>query len=271
MFLTNVKIAVASLAVGAGWLAAAATIGLAQEKRKARSAPPALSAQSREILAKLEKRVPMPFANETTLDDVLKYIRTSTPGKYQFGIPIYVDPAGLKIAKQSLYSTITLDVENAPLKETLPRVLQQLQLEFVVDDGVLFISSPELIERERTEPAVVVKDDSTKTKLVLKSLDEPHRLPLTDATTLEDLVKYVTQVTTGPDGPALSIEVDLHGLYNANCTMKSTVQIELEGVPLRTGLRLALKQLGLAFAVKDGTVVISSPNGIRKLKDEKKT
>jgi hypothetical protein len=264
MFLTEVKIAVAALAVGA-----AATIGIAQEKTKAKSAP-ARSAQSKEILAKLEERVPMPFPNETPLVDVLKYIQTSTLRKYQFPIPIYVDPAGLKLAKRSLTSTFTLEVENAPLKETLPRVLEQLQLEFVVDDGVLFISAPELIERDRKEPVVVAKDDSPKTKRVLKTLDEPHQMPLPDATTLEDLVKYVTQMTTGPDGPALSIDVDLHGLYNANCTMQSTVQIDLEGAPLRTSLRLALKQLGLAFAVKDGTVVISSPNGIRRLKDEKK-
>ena len=266
MFNIKSRIAVASLA-----FVAAATVGLAQEKSKAKSAPPALSAQSKEILARLEKRVPMPFPHETPLEDVLRYIQSSTPGKYQLGIPIYVDPAGLKLAKRSLTSTIALDLENAPLKETLPRVLEQLQMAFVVDDGVLFISSPELIERDRTEPVVIAKDDSAKTKRVLKTLDEPHQLPLTDATTLEDFVKYVTQMTTGPNGPALTIEVDPHGLHNANCTMNSTVQIELEGVPLRTGLRLALKQLGLAFAVKDGTVVISSPLGIRKLKSEPKS
>ncbi len=266
MFLTIAKLAVGSLAVGA-----AATIGFAQEKTKAKSAPPARSAQSKAILAKLEKRLPMPFPNETPLDDVIKYIRTRTAGPHDIGIQIYLDPAGLKLAKRSLTSTFTLDVENALLKETLPRVLEQLQLDFVVDDGVLFISASELIERDRKEPVVVAKDDSPKTKLVLKTLDDPYQFPFPDATTLEDIVRYVTQATTGPNGPALKIEVDPHGLYNANCTMQSTVQIDLEGVPLRTSLRLALKQLGLAFAVKDGTVVISSPTGIRKLKDEKKS
>src|SRR5262249_41299247 len=47
------------------------------------------------ILKKLETPIPMNFANETPLDDVLKYIKTSL-GKHDHPIPIYVDPIGLQ-------------------------------------------------------------------------------------------------------------------------------------------------------------------------------
>ncbi len=40
--------------------------------------------------------------------------------------------------------------------------------------------------------------------------------------------------------------------------MNSTVQLDLEGVPLRTSLRLMLKQLGLTYKVEDGVVMITS-------------
>src|SRR5262249_22576042 len=40
-------------------------------------------------------------------------------------------------------------------------------------------------------------------------------------------------------------------------TLTSVVQIDLEGVPLRTTLALCLKQLGLAYEVKDGLVRIT--------------
>ena len=40
------------------------------------------------------------------------------------------------------------------------------------------------------------------------------------------------------------------------------MKINLEGVPLKTSLRLLLKQLGLAYCVKEGLLIISSPEGI---------
>ena len=44
--------------------------------------------------------------------------------------------------------------------------------------------------------------------------------------------------------------------------MTSPVTLDLEGVPLKTTLRLMLKQLGLAYCVKDGLLIISSLEGI---------
>jgi hypothetical protein len=40
--------------------------------------------------------------------------------------------------------------------------------------------------------------------------------------------------------------------------MSSTIRIDVEGVPLRTTLRLLLRQLGLGYYVKDGMLNISS-------------
>ena len=47
-------------------------------------------------------------------------------------------------------------------------------------------------------------------------------------------------------------------------TPESTVMMDLEGVPLKTSLRLVLKQLGLAYCVRDGVLIISSVEGIRE-------
>ncbi len=40
--------------------------------------------------------------------------------------------------------------------------------------------------------------------------------------------------------------------------MTSTVTLDLEGVPLKTTLRLMLKQLGLTYTVKDGLLTITN-------------
>ena len=51
------------------------------------------NARDRAVLAKLEQPVSMSFANETPLEDVLKYIKSATQGPNDTGIPIYIDPA----------------------------------------------------------------------------------------------------------------------------------------------------------------------------------
>lgn len=99
--------------------------------------------RSLKILAKLEEPVSMSFANETPLDDVLKYIKQATTTPTYSGIPIYVDPVGLQTAERSLNSTIQMDLEGVPLRRTLQLLLTQLGLVYYVEDGVLVITSPD--------------------------------------------------------------------------------------------------------------------------------
>jgi hypothetical protein len=79
-------------------------------------------------------------------------------------------------------------------------------------------------------------------------------------TPLEDVLKYVRSATVGRekgDGP-IPIYVDPIGLQEAEKTMKSPVALEIEGVPLATSLRLALRPLNLMFFVqKDGLLIIT--------------
>ena len=55
------------------------------------------------------------------------------------------------------------------------------------------------------------------------------------------------------------------GLEETKRSLNSTILVDLEGVPLKTTLRLMLDQLGLACVVKDGRLVIHSREGIGKL------
>jgi hypothetical protein len=84
--------------------------------------------------------VSMSFANETPLEDVLKYIKSATQGPKDNGIPIYVDPVGLDEAETTMNSPVTLDLEGVPLKTTLRLLLKQLGLTYTVKDGLLTIT-----------------------------------------------------------------------------------------------------------------------------------
>jgi hypothetical protein len=93
------------------------------------------------LWAALDKPVPMPFAMETPLVTVLKHVKAVTQSpELPNGIPIYVDPAGLQEAEQTLRSPITLSVDGIPLKSTLALLLKQLDLDYRVKDGLLTIT-----------------------------------------------------------------------------------------------------------------------------------
>jgi hypothetical protein len=88
-----------------------------------------------------------------------------------------------------------------------------------------------------------------------------QRVPMhfLEATPLADVLKYIKMATTGADGKDIPIYVNPIGLMEAEKTMTSTViNMDLDGVPLQTSLRLCLAQLDLAYNVKDGLLLITS-------------
>jgi hypothetical protein len=80
-----------------------------------------------------------------------------------------------------------------------------------------------------------------------------------EETPLEGVIKYVRDSTKSPTFPeGIPIYVDPIGLQEVEKSLTSTVSIDLAQVPLRMSLSLLLKQLGLAYQVKDGLLTIIS-------------
>jgi len=111
---------------------------------------------------------------------------------------------------------------------------------------------------------MAVRDTEPRSQVIRKKLEEAISFSFANPTPLEDLLKYIKQATTTPTYPGVPIYVDPKGLDETNCTITSPVAIDLEGIPLRTTMRLALKQLGLAYCVRDGVLIISSVQGINE-------
>ena len=85
----------------------------------------------------------MNFPNPTPFEDIKKYIEQSTQDEQAglaTGLPIYVDPEGLKEAEAKMTSTITLNLEGVPLRTTLRLAVRQLGLDYRVDGGLILIS-----------------------------------------------------------------------------------------------------------------------------------
>jgi RNA polymerase sigma factor (sigma-70 family) len=107
--------------------------------------------RTKQLLAALEEPIAMSFANETPLDDVLKYIKQATTTATYPGIPIYVEPKGLADAKATIQSTVQIDREGVPLRITLNQALRPLGLSYIVKDGLLMIDSRANVTELRLE------------------------------------------------------------------------------------------------------------------------
>jgi RNA polymerase sigma factor (sigma-70 family) len=110
-----------------------------------------LEEKTRQIELILDLPIPMSFPNETPLNDVLKYIKRATTTPTFPGIPIYINPPGLKEAGKTIQSTVLIDRQDVPLKESLREVLQQVGMAYLVKDGFLMIDSRMSIMERRVE------------------------------------------------------------------------------------------------------------------------
>ena len=154
-----------------------------------------------------------------------------------------------------------MDVNDAPLQVTLSLLLDQVGLAYVVKDDVLIISSPQGstgsgTRRRSWQPTHRhgrrrCLPGSTRPSHVLRRWVVPGR---------HSRIHQARDHTPSWDG--IPIYVDPSGLQEALVSLTSTVSIDLDGVPLKTTLRLMLSQLGLAYTVKDGLLIISSAEDI---------
>lgn len=95
---------------------------------------------------------------------------------------------------------------------------------------------------------------------VMRLLEEPIPMSFANGKTLGEVLDYIKEETAkiGPEG-GLKFHVDDIGLQEAEVTLESPVRIDLEGIPLRTTLKLVLDQLDLAYQIQpEGFVIITA-------------
>jgi RNA polymerase sigma factor (sigma-70 family) len=99
-----------------------------------------------------------------------------------------------------------------------------------------------------------------RSQLIIGKLEESVVMKFVEETPLEEIIKHIRDSTKSSDMPSgIPIYVDPAGLSEADKTMSSTIRnLELDGVPLRRTLQLALAQLDLGYFIVDGMLYITS-------------
>ena len=215
--------------------------------------------RTKAIRPKLEMPIALKYPREVPLERILSDIAKATQGPNDRGIPIYVEPVGLAAAEKTMTAPVTINVEGVPLENALRRLLAPLGLAYCVLDGLLIVGGRDLIDEGNNTP-ILGCDQSPGTRAILTKLEQSIALKYPGPTPLEQVLAEIVKATQGPNDSGLRIYVDPSGLEAAEQTMTSPVTIDLEGIPLRTTLRFLLRQLGLAYRVHDGLLIITVPD-----------
>jgi hypothetical protein len=128
--------------------------------------------QAARTWARLDKVIPIPFKDETALEDAIQYIRKTTAEAGDTGIPIYLDPLSLYEAEFTTQSPVILRLDGIPLKAALALMLKPLDLVYEVqDDGLVVISGPKS-EHNPLEPTPFILDELRALRAELAELRE---------------------------------------------------------------------------------------------------
>lgn len=99
------------------------------------------------------------------------------------------------------------------------------------------------VDRQTRQPAEIRIDKALKETTSLSFI----------ATPLQDVVDYLK------DLHQIEIQIDVRALADGGMDTQSPVDIQLEGVSLRSALRLMLSRMDLAYIIKDEVLLITTP------------
>jgi hypothetical protein len=142
---------------------------------------------------------------------------------------------------------------------------------------ILLPPDPRFEQKQPTEAPAPRSAYDERTQAILAALDAPCSLQFPESAAIGDVLQFIARATESPGLPdGLPLYLDPSGLVElrrrqgpaasgtetddsapALSSLRArTVSLNLAQVPLRTGLRLALKQAGLGYIVKDGVVYV---------------
>jgi hypothetical protein len=132
--------------------------------------------------------------------------------------------------------------------------------------GRAFLAEADVwLAQAKTDKAEKAKDKGSgpgkdpQSRRIVAKLEEPLIMSFPDETPLADVLKHIKESTKSSELPhGIAIYVDPIGLQESEKSLTSTITMDLEGVPLRRTLQLALHQLGLVYYVYDGMLFITS-------------
>ncbi len=247
--------------------------------------------KSRALNKRLDEPINLSFPKETPLEDVFGYLKNAARAHEGERLPIYVDPT----VRKNFEKLVQIDLPGVPLRTTLTLLLNQAELAWSVQDGLLIISTKTHVDSIfqiachftlafGSQQFGWLRPTVRSPKMLTK-FDAPITLSFPEKTPLQDIIKAIREATKEPDGAEIPIyfgapvsvgqEVSGFASIVEKKVGELPVQIDLKDIPLRTCLALLLAQpeIGaptggsskLDGRIMDGVLIIGESGWVHSL------
>ncbi len=217
--------------------------------------------------AKNDKKIP-------SLERLIQVVQSTTKDPaigLPRGIPIELQTASRRIAQLQPINLPRLASykKSTPFQTILDKEMKAFGLKYEVKFGTLYIG----FDNEQTvlnigndvyeQPSSITRelDDEKRNEMIRAKLDRIIPLKFPKQVSLNELVAYIKKATRDGDEKPIPIYVDPRVFGDQPFNYAKSVEdpaivIDLDDVPLRTSLRLALIQMHLEYAVSGGLLII---------------
>ena len=176
------------------------------------------------------------------------------------------EKAGLDVGTRRLVDVAEANLNQIESQIDMARDITGIKADVALEPAGLVAGRSENVPGEAKNVDEPAAEGQELADRVMNQLERPIALPFESETPLSDVVQYLKSATQSPELPAgIPIYVDPIGLKEANVTNETPIIIELNGIPLKRGLFLALRSIGLAYTVQDGLLIISTQDQLKQL------
>ncbi len=239
--------------------------------RASKAETPADLERDKAIRDRLRRPITVHFGGEkgTPLHEAVARIEELIRGPGEGPMPVYIQPQGLQDADITPDVPIKIDLEDVPARTVLRLILAQRSLIYLIDEGVLVVASgnPGAMARQDREDRS--PDGAARDARVVALLEREWPIKFAEPTPLRAVLTSLAKQVREDGGRPLPLYVDTTDIEDFEKTMGAPIILDLEGLPLRTTLRLILAQAGLRCQVKDGLLVIEFDDTEKKAAEER--
>ena len=201
-------------------------------------------ANEKRIAQALQQPTQIEFV-ETPLKDVFDYLQDLRR------IKILLDGKALERAGIAVDTpvTVTMNLKGVSLQSALRLLLGQQDLDYVIRDEVVLITTPAEAAAMDPGPPGFTMDHSAAAKRIAEALEQPTQLECVE-TPLADVVDYLK------DLHHIEIQLDHKTMKQAGISDSTPVTFKRKGVSLQSALSAMLDGLDLQFEIRDEVLLI---------------
>jgi hypothetical protein len=125
------------------------------------------------------------------------------------------------------------------------------------DDDPFAENTPMVAAATHAPAAAAEKCNPSNEEDIRRALAEPTKMDFTE-TPLADVIDYLRDLQKAKH-PGFEIQLDNKILTDLGVTADTPITKHIQGVTLRSALRLMLRDMGMAFVIRDEVLLITSP------------